>query len=183
MANGHEVIWITDASDVETSKCPAAGGMKDALAKAAQTKESDEFVKKVRETTASVGKDAAGQWTRVKELVEFAKRMGYEKIGVAFCAGLGAEARILADILAEHGFHVRGVACSVEGPCNSIGQAMLLNEMHTDLNVMMGLCIGHDATFIKFSDAPVTPLAIKDKVTCHNPVAALWCPYQRKKLS
>lgn len=182
MPEGHEMIWITSADDIEGSTCLAMGRMKEVLAKAVETQQSDALVKKIREVTASVSKDAAGQWTRVQELIEFAGRMGFKKIGVAFCAGLQEEAKTLADILRSHGFEVRGVACSVEGPCNSVGQAMMLNEMKTDLNVMMGLCIGHDATFIQFSDAPVTPLAIKDKVTCHNPVAALYCNYQKKKL-
>jgi len=167
------MTWMTSADDVQN---------KEILAKAAKTKESDEFAKKAREVTASVGKDAAGSWSRAQELIEFAKRMGYKKIGIAFCAGLKDEAGVLRDALASHGLDVSGVACSVEGPCNSVGQALLLNDIGTDLNVMMGLCIGHDAAFIKFSDAPVTPLAIKDKVTCHNPVAALYCNYQKKKL-
>ncbi|MEW6357154.1 MAG: DUF1847 domain-containing protein [Planctomycetota bacterium] len=182
MPEGHEMIWITKAEEIAASACPAAPKLKDALAKAAATKESDGLVKIMREVTTSVNKDAAGTWSRAMEAIEFAKRMGYKKIGIAFCAGLKDEAKTYADALASHGFDVRGVACSVEGPCNSVGQAMMLNEMDTELNVLMGLCIGHDATFIRFSKAPVTPLAIKDKVTCHNPVAALTCNYQRKKL-
>ena len=174
MAEGKEMTWLTSADDV---------GKKEILKKAAETKESDEFVKKSREVAGSVGKDAAGAWNRPMEVIEFAKRMGYQKIGIAFCAGLAGEAQTMADALASHGLEVCGVACSVEGPCNSVGQAMLLNDMGTELNILMGLCVGHDATFIKFSDAPVTPLAIKDKVTCHNPVAALNCNYQKKRLA
>ncbi|MBN2403965.1 MAG: DUF1847 domain-containing protein [Coriobacteriia bacterium] len=177
MSEGQKMAWFTSADEVKQ-----AGQLVDTLKKAAATKESDAVVKKMREVTASIGKDAAGNWSRAQEVIEFAKRMGCKKVGIAFCAGLKDEAKTMADALASHGFEVCGVACSVEGPCNSVGQAMLLNEMKTDLNVLMGLCIGHDATFIRFSDAPVTPLGIKDKVTCHNPVAALTCNYQRKKL-
>ena len=176
------MFWIINADEIEKSAGTAATKMKDTLSKAAATKTGDELVKKMRAVTASVNKDAAGSWSRAQELIEFAKRMGYRKIGMAFCIGLKDEAKTMGDALASHGFEVCGVACSVDGPCNSAGQAMLLNEMQTDLNVMMGLCIGIDAMFIKLSEAPVTPLAIKDKVTCHNPVAALTCNYQSKKL-
>ena len=58
--------------------------------------------------------------------------------------------------------------------CNPILQAKILNEEKTDLNVMMGLCVGHDALFIKYSDAPVTVLFTKDRVTGHNAVVPLY---------
>jgi uncharacterized metal-binding protein len=182
MADEHQVIWMDNAEEIKDSECPVTGKVVDTLAKAAETRESDDFVKKVREVTSGLNAEAAGTWNRAMEVIEFAGRMGYRKIGLAFCAGLNDEAKTFADAMASHGLEVRGVSCSVEGPCNSVGQAMLLNDMDTDLNVIMGLCIGHDATFIKFSDAPVTPLAVKDKVTCHNPVAALTCNYQKKRL-
>ena len=182
MSDEHQVIWLDNAEEIKDSECPVTGKVVDTLSKAAETRESDDFVRKTREVTAGINAEAAGTWSRAMEVTEFATRMGYSKIGLAFCAGLKDEARTFADALASHGLQVRGVSCSVEGPCNSVGQAMLLNDMGTDLNVIMGLCIGHDATFIKFSDAPVTPLAVKDKVTCHNPVAALTCNYQKKRL-
>jgi uncharacterized metal-binding protein len=61
-------------------------------------------------------------------------------------------------------------------------QAKLLNEQKTDLNVIVGLCVGHDSLFIKYSDAPVTTLITKDRVLGHNPAAALYTSnfyYQR----
>ena len=58
--------------------------------------------------------------------------------------------------------------------CNPILQAKLLNEAGTDLNVVMGLCVGHDSLFYKYSDALVTTLVTKDRVLGHNPVAALY---------
>ena len=39
---------------------------------------------------------------------------------------------------------------------------------------MVGLCLGHDILFIKHSKADVTPLIVKDRLTGHNPVAALY---------
>ena len=58
--------------------------------------------------------------------------------------------------------------------CNPILQAKLLNEEGTQLNVVVGLCVGHDSLFMKYSDALVTTLVTKDRVTGHNPAAALY---------
>jgi len=41
---------------------------------------------------------------RVEEVVQFAKKMGYHTLGIAFCAGLRNEARILDEILTRRGF-------------------------------------------------------------------------------
>jgi len=61
--------------------------------------------------------------------------------------------------------------------CNPIGQAMLLNRAETDMNVIVGLCVGHDILFTKHSKAPVTTLVAKDRVTGHNPAAVLYTYY------
>lgn len=42
-------------------------------------------------------------------------------------------------------------------------------------SAVVGLCVGHDSLFIKFSEAPVTVLIAKDRVLAHNPVGALYC--------
>ena len=130
--------------------------------------------------------------TRVEEVIEFAKRMNYKKLGIATCAGLISESRILAGILRSHGFEVFGVACKAgavkktavgidpkceeigSSMCNPIYQAKRLNGEHTQLNIIMGLCVGHDCLFTKYSDAPVTTLVAKDRVLGHNPAAALY---------
>jgi len=43
-----------------------------------------------------------------------------------------------------------------------------------ELNVLIGLCVGHDSPFFGYSEAPVTVLMVKDRVTGHNPAAALY---------
>lgn len=67
--------------------------------------------------------------------------------------------------------------------CNPILQARLLNEAKTDLNVVIGLCVGHDSLFYRYSEAYVTTLVTKDRVTGHNPAAALYTArsYYKKK--
>ena len=141
------------------------------------------------------------QWTRVQEIMEFAKKIGAKKIGIANCIGLINEARIFAKILRANGFEAYAIICKVAGKpkssigipekcegigaamCNPILQARLLNEAKTDLNVVLGLCEGHDSLFYKYSDAYVTTLVTKDRVTGNNPAAALYTAqsYYKKK--
>ena len=62
-----------------------------------------------------------------------------------------------------------------EAMCNPIMQAKLLNEQGTQFNIALGLCVGHDSLFYKYSDALVTTLVAKDRVLAHNPVGAIYC--------
>lgn len=145
------------------------------------------------------------QQTRVEEIINFAKKCGYKKLGVAFCVGLAKEAKVFASILRHHGFEVESVicksgsipksfigisndeqvrSCTYEPMCNPIGQAKFLSAAKTELNILLGLCVGHDSLFIKHSDAPVTVFAVKDRVLGHNPLAAIYLAegYYKKKL-
>ena len=108
------------------------------------------------------------QWTRVQEIMEFARKIGARKIGIANCIGLIREARIFAKILRANGFEPYAVICKVEGRakssvgipekceeigpamCNPVLQARLLNKAGTDLNVVIGLCVGHDSLFYRY---------------------------------
>lgn len=141
---------------------------------------------------ANVEAEFYGIMTRVEETAEFAKRMGFKKLGIATCVGLINESRILASILRKKGFEVFGVACKAgaidktevgideackkvgKNMCNPIHQAKRLNAEKTELNIVMGLCVGHDSLFYKYSEALVTTLVVKDRVLGHNPVAALY---------
>ena len=132
---------------------------------------------------------------RIEETWEFAHRMGYRRVGLAFCGGLAAEARIVAHVLASKGLEVVSVSCKVgavpkeelgledrdkiragghESMCNPIAQALILNQERTELNILLGLCVGHDALFFKHADAPCTVLVVKDRVTAHNPLACIY---------
>jgi uncharacterized metal-binding protein len=138
-----------------------------------------------------------GKETRLGEIILLAKELGFHRIGLAFCIGLSEEAKTIEAILSKH-FEVVSVCCKVCGidkkdfglqqissqhdevMCNPAGQAQLLNEAKTQLNVICGLCVGHDAIFAKLSNAPVTTLIAKDRVLAHNPAAAIYCQYIRK---
>jgi uncharacterized metal-binding protein len=133
---------------------------------------------------------------RILELIQFARKCGYHKLGLAFCVGLQNEARTLTEILENNGFEVVSVCCKVgaiakenigikpeekiagaenwESMCNPIAQAEILNSEKVDLAVMLGLCIGHDTLFIQYCQRPMTVIAVKDRVTGHNPLATLY---------
>lgn len=132
---------------------------------------------------------------RVQEICEFAKKMGYKKLGIAFCAGLYSEARSFTKILRAQGFEAVSVVCKTgctpkesiglkedekvrigefESMCSPIVQAFVLNEEKTDFNILLGLCVGHDSLFFKYSEAFTTVLISKDRVLAHNPAAALY---------
>ena len=149
--------------------------------------------KKISVVSAEVEGEFYGKYTRVDEIMEFAKRMGFKKIGIATCVGLIEESKIFAKILRKNGFEVYGAICKVGSfnktdigvdekytcvtgnvMCNPILQAKLLNKAKTDLNVVVGLCVGHDSLFYKYSKAISTTLVTKDRVLAHNPVGVLY---------
>ena len=151
----------------------------EALEKAEEIRTTDQEVMNIARIAKSVETEGYRVWPRVRELVEFSTRLGIEKIGVAFCVGLKEETAQLAKILESHGFDLSTVACTVNGGCNPVGQALTLNQQETELNIIMGLCMGHDILFSKFSEAPVTTLVVKDRAMCHNPAAPLVNRYWR----
>lgn len=147
-------------------------------------------------TSSEIEHDGYCQWPRLKETMVFCKRMGYKKIGLAFCTGLSKEARIVADLMRKEGFQVVSAICKsggidksevgipeekklhpceFEAMCNPILQAKLLNEQKTEINVVLGLCVGHDSLFCRYSEAMCTTLVVKDRVLAHNPVGAIYC--------
>ena len=133
---------------------------------------------------------------RIEEVIQFARKCSYKRLGMAYCGGLAYEAGLVTEILENNGFEVVSVQCKtgavpkerigikagekIAGPeawetmCNPIVQAMIINRSKVDMAIMLGLCIGHDTLFIKYCDVPLTVLAVKDRVLGHNPLAALY---------
>ena len=133
--------------------------------------------------------------TRIVEIMEFSKKMNFQRLGLAFCIGLVKEAQIIEEIFNGYGFETISVCCKAgrtskdklgfsekekifqdfdEPMCNPIFQAKLLDHEKVDISILLGLCVGHDTLFIKYSKSPVTVLAVKDRVTGHNPLAAVY---------
>lgn len=150
-----------------------------------------------RLVVAAAQTEAAGYCkdTRIEEIIAYARRIGASHLGIAFCVGTQHEGRLAQEIFTANGFQVSSVVCKVgsipkedvgltneekirpgqfEALCNPIAQAKLLASAGTQLNVAVGLCVGHDSLFFLHSEAPVTVLMAKDRVTGHNPAAALY---------
>jgi len=132
---------------------------------------------------------------RIVETMEFAHKMKYKRLGFVFCIGLRKEAKVVESLLSSNGFEVVSTVCKLgrepketigvrddqkiyigkfEGMCNPIAQAYVLNEEQTEFNIVIGLCVGHDSLFLKYSKAPCTVLAVKDRLLGHNPLAAIY---------
>jgi uncharacterized metal-binding protein len=149
-----------------------------------------------RMAVESARTEAAGYCvsTRVEEIMDFARRMGWSSLGIAHCVGLMKEAKAAREIFIAGGFEVHTVCCKTgsidkehmgiedeekvhpgqyEALCNPVAQAALLEKVGTEFNVLIGLCVGHDSLFFMHSKVPVTVLVAKDRVLGHNPVAAL----------
>ncbi len=165
----------------------------DLLERAKQTLREPEN-KEMAQAVAKTWKDY-GKLTRVEETVLYAKLRGFKKLGIAFCVGLSEEAEKMTNVLLNEGFEVTAVCCmcaalcsdDVDLPdedkvipgyrqpmCNPIGQAAILDDEGCDLIILIGLCVGDDTLFIKHAKAPVTVLAVKDRVLAHNPLGALY---------
>jgi uncharacterized metal-binding protein len=150
-----------------------------------------------RMAVESARTEAAGycKATRVEEIMDFARRMGWQRLGIAHCVGLMQEAKAARDVFVAGGFEVFTVCCKAgsidkeqvgirdeekvrpgqyEAMCSPVGQAALLHKAGTEFNVVIGLCVGHDSLFFMHSKAPATVLVAKDRVLGHNPVAALY---------
>jgi uncharacterized metal-binding protein len=154
----------------------------------------DDFVHRVAHAAALVESEGYCRWTRVEEIVALAKKLGFRKLGIATCISFVDLARTLSAVLESHGFEVASVACknggvpkeslgvreeekirpgTYEAMCNPIAQAELLNRAGCELNIVLGLCVGHDSLFFRRSEGLATTLVAKDRVLAHNPVGAL----------
>ena len=162
---------------------------------------ADEHAARLHQAASAIEARHYCREPRLAEVILFAKELGCGNVGLAFCIGLASEARLIEEILANH-FDVVSVCCKTSGiakrtfgleqidsendnevMCNPAGQAQLLNDAGTDLNILCGLCVGHDAVFNMVSKAPVTTLIVKDRVLAHNPVGAVYCQYIRRRLT
>ena len=150
----------------------------------------------IARVSAGIEGEFYGKLTRVEETIEFIKRMGYKKVGIASCVGLMNETRMFAKLLKANKINYYTVGCKIgavdkteigipnekklnrgcghESMCNPIMQAKALAAQGTDFNIVIGLCVGHDTLFLRHSEAPTTVMIVKDRVLAHNPVAALY---------
>jgi len=133
---------------------------------------------------------------RVQEICEFAEKMGYQKVRHRFLRRALSGGKGAYENLRSTG--LRGRLCCLQGRRHSqkktigikeeekirIGQFEVHVQPHcsgnypyrekTDFNILVGLCVGHDSLFFKYSEAFTTVLIAKDRVLGHNPAAALY---------
>ncbi len=153
----------------------------------------------IYKAAAAVVTNGYGKWPRIKEAIEFAKELKLSKIGLASCVALICELGLVTELFIRAGFNVSSAACQIgrvspeargvpelKGfrgvTCNPIAQAEILNSEGTQLNFILGLCLGHDILFTRHSKAPVSTLIVKDRVTGNNPAAALSSSFHRQSL-
>lgn len=164
------------------------------------TSYSENENKSLHRSSGYLQKKFGNNLTRMEELIRFCKANNYQKLGLPFCIGLADEAKAVAKMLAKQGFKVESVCCKcgglekerydvpkvkedkVEILCNPIGQAEILNRAGVDLNIELGLCVGHDILFHKYAEAPVTVFAVKDRVLGNNPLGVVYSSYSRKRI-
>ena len=150
----------------------------------------DEEDKKILNSSYRVVINTEGCASRVEEVVEFCKEMGYNKIGIAFCKGLRNYGVKLDEIFSKD-FETFSVCCNVCGltrdeikvpkmtdsseelACNPLGEAKVLNDAEVDFIIMVGFCIGHDLLFSKNIKAPTTTLIVKDRKFKHKTTDSL----------
>lgn len=154
----------------------------------------DPEVHRISREAALIESEGYCRWCRVEEIIEFAKRMRYRKVGIANCISFEDLAYTMSGLLESHGFKVVSVACKnggipkeelgiadsekinpgqFEALCNPIAQAELANAHGCEFNIVMGLCVGHDSLFFRHARGLTTVLVTKDRVLGHNPIAAL----------
>jgi uncharacterized metal-binding protein len=133
---------------------------------------ADEKTRLVHTTAAEIERNFYMKVPRVAEVVEYIKALGIRRIGIAFCIGLSEEAQIATKIFSQH--------CEVHSVCCKV--CAIPKRAATELNLTVGLCVGHDVLFIRHSAADVSPLIVKDRVLSHNPAGALYSRYHRKRL-
>ena len=137
----------------------------------------------------------AGILNRLQEIIEFARGSDYQKIGLAYCYGMEADARKVTELMRQSGFKVEAVSCTTGAiaqdeintassihnvSCNPLGQAAQLQSTSPDLVVMMGLCMGHDILFQQKLRMPMTTLVVKDRPNSHNPLLGIRDLYEQQ---
>lgn len=130
----------------------------------------------------------AGTLSRIEEIIEYAKLMKYQKIGIAYCYGMEQYAKAVENLLTDEWFDVSAVSCSVGGlmqsevndsncihkvSCNPLGQAEQLNAEEIDLTLVIGICLGHDILLNRNLKMDFTTFVVKDRKFNHAPLGGI----------
>jgi uncharacterized metal-binding protein len=153
----------------------------------------------IYEAACVVGAVNDGFRPRIEEALDFARHLKFSKIGFAACNAFMKELEWNRTLFTRNDLEVVCAACQIgrvsaedrgvarlskyiNAFCNPIAQAEILNSEGTQLNFIVGLCMGHDILFTRYSKAPVSTLIVKDRMTGNNPAAALYGYHTRRAL-
>ena len=162
-------------------------------------------VERILEAGLDIACEEERKLCRLSEVIYFCLEMKYKRIGIAYCSELQEPAEILTYVMRRF-FDVYPVCCKIGGlsiddpfslrntdsgrgerkefiACNPRGQAEVLNRLGTDINIIVGLCVGSDSVFTEASEAHVTTLFVKDKSLANNPIGALYSDYYLNEAS
>jgi uncharacterized metal-binding protein len=142
----------------------------------------------VKAAAELVDSGRAGTLSRIQEIIEFAKLMNYQKLGLAYCYGMEQQAKAIESLLTDEWFDVSAVSFSIGGlkqsevnaascihkvSCNPIGQAEQLNSEEVDLTLVVGICMGHDIILNRNLKMDFTTLVVKDRKHNHAPLLGI----------
>lgn len=113
-----------------------------------------------------------GRWTRLRETAEFARLMGFQRLGIGYSPDMAQEADGVAGLFNTYG--LGPVLPPIEGAFNPEEQADFLNRAGTQLNVVAGMGVAAEAVFLHSAEASTIVLFARDRRLHHNPAAALY---------
>jgi uncharacterized metal-binding protein len=130
----------------------------------------------------------AGTLSRLDEIIEFIKTIGYKKIGLAYCYGMEKEAIKIKAYFKSKKINLTTISCTIGGiaqdevntqscihnvSCNPLGQAEQLNNENIDFVIIMGICLGHDILLQKNLKMDFTTFVVKDRLNNNNPLIGI----------
>lgn len=166
-------------------------------------KSTSEYQKKenirIYEAACVVGAENNGFRPRIEEALHFTKQLKVSKVGFAACTAFENEIIFLKQFFNDEGIEIACAGCQIgridsrerglpklnnyiNDTCNPIAQAEILNSENTGLNFIVGLCLGPDILFTRYSNAPVSTLIVKDRMMGNNPAGALYGWHARRRL-
>ena len=126
--------------------------------------------------------------SRLEHIVDFCRSLEISTMGIASCLRYIKEVHYLRNLFEEQGWRSHVAICKVGGftvsdiavekdtdwiVCNPLGQAYLLNDLNCEVNVTLGLCMGHEMIFNHYSQGYVTNLIVKEKISCERSLDTL----------
>ncbi len=115
-------------------------------------------------------------WPRLKDIIEFSKRMKYKKMALLFCPDVWREAKKTCSILSENGFTVASRVCGIGKSCPQTPDeyASEINALSPDIVVNAGLCVPFEARVVKSLKIPISTFIARDKRLNNHPASTVY---------